>query len=297
MCRPTYYTIAYEINPWMSLKRQANHRRACEQWQRLYQILTKTLRARVSLVPPQPRVPDLVFTANAGLVARPPTNLPVDPASAGPMNSKIPGRFAASAASGQVGGGARPLFIRSNFRHSQRQREEPILERYFRQAGYRIIRLPKRFNFEGEGDALWLGETLLLGFRFRSDAPAHVQLSRVLRARVLPVELADRRFYHLDTCLCPLDDRTVMWFPRAFDRYGRKVIEGLSADSLAVSERDAVRFACNAIVIGRDIVMPSGLSSNLRRALARRGFTIHTVDLSEFLKAGGSAKCLVLRRN
>ena len=28
MCRPTYYTIAYEINPWMSLKRQANHPRA-----------------------------------------------------------------------------------------------------------------------------------------------------------------------------------------------------------------------------------------------------------------------------
>jgi len=260
MCRPTFYTIAYEINPWMHLARQANHPRALQQWNQLYQTLTKTLRVRVSLLPPQPRVPDLVFTANAGLVV---------------------GR----------------TLIRSNFRHPQRRREEPIVEQQFRRMGYRVVRLPRRFNFEGEGDALWVGDTLVFGFRFRSDAQAHVQLSRLLKARVLPVELTDRRFYHLDTCFCPLDGQAVLWFPKAFDRYGRKVIEGLATDCVAVSERDAVRFACNAIVIGRAIVMQTGVSSALRRALARRGFTIHQVDLSEFLKAGGSAKCLALRLN
>ena len=260
MCRPTFYTIAYEINPWMHLARQVNHQQAVAQWDQLYHTLTNTLRARVSLVPPRPRVPDLVFTANAGLVV---------------------GR----------------TLIRSNFRHPQRQREEPIVERQFRRMGYRVVRLPTRFNFEGEGDALWVGQTLVFGFRFRSDAQAHVQLSRLLKARVLPVELTDRRFYHLDTCFCPLDDQTVLWFPKAFDRYGRKVIEGLATDCVAVSERDAVRFACNAIVIGRAIVMQTGMSSVLRRALMSRGFTIYPVDLGEFLKAGGSAKCLVLRLN
>ncbi len=258
MCRPAFYTIAYEINPWMHLARQANHPRALQQWNQLYQTLTKTLRVRVSLMPPQPRVPDLVFTANAGLVV---------------------GR----------------AFICSNFRHPQRRREEPILERQFRGMGYRVVRLPRRFNFEGEGDALWVGQTLVFGFRFRSDAQAHVQLSRLLKARVLPVELTDRRFYHLDTCFCPLDGQTVLWFPKAFDRYGRKVIEGLAINCVAVSERDAVRFACNAIVIGRAIVLQAGVSSALRRALARRGFRVYPVDLGEFLKAGGSAKCLVLR--
>lgn len=258
MCRPTFYTIAYEINPWMHLARQADHRQAVAQWEQLYRTLTKTLRVRVSLMPPQPRVPDLVFTANAGLVV---------------------GR----------------TLIRSNFRHPQRQREEPTIERYFRRTGYRIIRLPRRFAFEGEGDALWLGQTLVLGFRFRSDAQVHAQLSRLLKARVLPVELTDRRFYHLDTCFCPLDDQTVLWFPKAFDRYGRKVIEGLATNCVAVSERDAVRFACNAIVIGRAIVMQAGVSSALRRTLTKRGLTVYLVDLAEFLKAGGSAKCLVLR--
>ena len=258
MCQPTYYAIAYEINPWMSLKRPANHARALAQWRQLYLMLTQHLGVRVRLLPPRPGVPDLVFTANAGLVC---------------------GR----------------ILIRSNFRHPERQREEPIIERYFRRANFRLVTLPARYDFEGEGDALWMGRTLVFGFRFRSDAPVHEALSRRLRAEVLPVELADRRFYHLDTCFCPISETAALWFPKAFDRYGRRVIERLVPDLIGVSEADAVRFVCNAIPVGRTLVMQSGGSPALRRQLARRGVAVAGVDLSEFLKAGGSAKCLVLR--
>ena len=140
-----------------------------------------------------------------------------------------------------------------------------------------------------------MGRTLIFGFRFRSDAPAHELLSRLLNARVLPVELADRRFYHLDTCFAPLNERTALWFPKAFDRYGRKVLESVAEELIDVSEADARRFVCNAIPVGRRLVMQAGVSAALRRRLSRRGFEIRPVDLSEFLKAGGSAKCLVLR--
>lgn len=257
MCRPTHYAIAYEINPWMSLKRPAVRARALAQWTRLHTVLTRQLGAAVALLRPRPGVPDLVFTANAGLVA---------------------GR----------------LFIRSNFRYPQRRKEEPFVAAHFRSRGFRVATLPARYGFEGEGDALWLGRTLLLGFRFRSDASAHEELSRLLRAEVLPVELADRRFYHLDTCCSPLTASSALWFPKAFDRYGRAVIERLVEDPIAVSEADARRFACNAIVVGRAIVMQAGVSAALRQQLERRGFRVIPVDLSEFLKAGGSAKCLVL---
>ena len=258
MCRPVHYTIAYEINPWMHVRRQVARRRAAAQWRRLHAVLTKELKLPVRLVRPVPGLPDLVFTANAGLVA---------------------GR----------------TFIRSNFRHPERQGEEAVFEAYFAARGFRVVTLPRAFNFEGEGDALWLGRTLVLGFRFRSEAPSHDTLSRLVRAEVLPVELIDRRFYHLDTCFCPLDAKTVLWYPKAFDRYARRVIERLAAETIAVSEADAKRFVCNAVVVGRSIVLQAGASSRVTRALARRGFRLHPVDLSEFLKAGGSAKCLVLR--
>ncbi len=258
MCRPTHYTIAYEINPWMSLKRQANAARACAQWNRLYHLLTQTLGLRVRLLPPRPGMPDLVFTANAGLVQG-------------------------------------KLVIRSRFRYPQRQREEPIVERYFRRAGFRVVRLSRSCRFEGEGDALWMGRTLVFGFQFRSDAPAHEELARVLNAEVLPVELVDRRFYHLDTCFCPLDAATALWFPQAFDRYGRQVLERLVPHLIDAGEADATQFVCNAVVVGRDVVLHDGISPSLQRRLGRRGFRLHPLDLSEFLKAGGSAKCLVLR--
>ena len=259
MCRPTYYTIAYEINPWMSLKRQAHHTRALSQWAALYRTLRR-LGAHVELLPARHGVPDLVFTANAG---------------------QLHGR----------------TLIRSNFRFPQRRKEEPLIAAYFRTHGYRVVTLDRRYGFEGEGDALRFGRALLFGFRFRSDAPAHERLAALTGAEVLPVELADPRFYHLDTCFCPLDDRTALWVPGAFDRYGRRVVERLVPDLMAVTERDAVRFACNAIAIGRHLIMQSGISASLKRGLARRRFALCPVDLSEFLKAGGSAKCLVLHLN
>ncbi|MBI4191688.1 MAG: amidinotransferase [Betaproteobacteria bacterium] len=290
MCRPTHYRIAYEINPWMSLKRQSNHARAVAQWNRLYQLLTRELGVRVRLFPPRPGVPDLVFTANAGLVE------PHRHARGTSTTTFHVGRHPAHVKDSPAPGGMTGrTIIRSNFRHPERQLEELIIERYFKRAGFRIVRLSSRYDFEGEGDALWMRDTLLFGFRFRSDEPAHEELARILQARVLPVELADRRFYHLDTCFCPLDARTALWFPGAFDRYGRKVIESLVADPISVSEADATRFVCNAITIGGAVVMQTGGSARLQRQLARRGFRLHPVDLSEFLKAGGSAKCLVLR--
>lgn len=285
MCRPTYYTVAYEINPWMSLKRRPLPARARAQWVQLYQLLTRTLGARVRLLPPRRGLPDLVFTANAGLVVPRLASLARDDPEQG--------------LAGQRGGSHRGIvgrtFIRSAFRHPERQGEEPVIEAYVRRLGYRVIPVPDRYRFEGEGDALWMGDTLLYGFRFRSDAPAHAWLARVLGARVLPVELIDRRFYHLDTCFAPLDGRTALWFPRAFDRYGRQVIEGLVRHPISVSEADARRLACNAIVVGRTVVVQAGCSATLRRQLARRGFRVKEVELSEFLKAGGAAKCLVLQ--
>ena len=257
MCRPTHYRIAYEINPWMRLERPAAHRQAVAQWRQLYDTLTRRLGARVQLLRPAAALPDLVFTANAGLVV---------------------GR----------------TFIRSHFRHPERQGEEPVVERWFRAHGWRIATVPRTLHFEGEGDALFVGETLFFGYRFRSDLPAHARIGEIARCRVLSLELADQRFYHLDTCFCPLGRQTAMYYPRAFDAYGRKVIRHHVADAIPVSEEDALRFVCNAVVVGRWIIVQQGVSRGLARALTSRGLTLLEIDLREFHKSGGSAKCLVL---
>jgi N-dimethylarginine dimethylaminohydrolase len=256
MCPPDYYGIEYEINPWMSRSRGSVPERARAQWQALYDTL-RGLGVTVELLAPQPGLPDLVFTANAGLVF-----------------------------------GER--FYSSRFRHEVRARETPYYERWFAEHGYAVERLPEGCFFEGAGDALFCGPTLFAGYRIRSDVRGHQWLGQALGRQVLPLELVNPRFYHLDTCFCPLAPGEALWFPAAFDAYGRKVLEAHVPRLLAVQEAEAHRFGCNAVVVGKTVITNTGCD-RLAADLRGRGYEPVAVELDEFLKAGGSAKCLTLR--
>ncbi|MCH8963378.1 MAG: amidinotransferase, partial [Planctomycetes bacterium] len=56
----------------------------------------------------------------------------------------------------------------------------------------------------------------------------------------------------------------------------------------------ARHFACNAVVVGRDVVTNTGCIA-MHDALRQAGYQPHETPLGEFVKAGGSAKCLTLR--
>ena len=67
LCPPDHYGIEYEINPWMDRTKGAEPALARAQWQGLHDKLV-SLGCPLELLPPQPKLPDMVFTANAGLV-------------------------------------------------------------------------------------------------------------------------------------------------------------------------------------------------------------------------------------
>ena len=179
MCPPDYYGIEYEINPWMSRARGAVVERAHRQWRALYDTLIG-LGVEIELMTPQPGLPDLVFTANAGLVFR-------------------------------------QRFFSSRFRHEVRARETPHFDAWFAAARLHGRDLPEGVFFEGAGDALFCGAALFAGYRIRSDARGHQWIGQQLGRLVLPLELVDPRFYHLDTCFCPLAPGEAIYFPDAFD--------------------------------------------------------------------------------
>ena len=122
----------------------------------------------------------------------------------------------------------------------------------------------------------------------------HIWLGEQIGRRVLPLELVNPYFYHLDTCFCPLAAGEAIWFPDAFDAYGRKVIESHIPTLIPVIETEAQRFGCNAVVVGKKVVTNTGCEK-LAADLRSHGFEPIAVELDEFLKAGGSAKCLTLR--
>lgn len=256
MCPPEFYGIEYEINPWMSTERQAVHALAVRQWQNLRRLLEET-GAKISEVPPVAGLPDLVFTANAALVYR-------------------------------------NQAVLSRFKHAQRQGEEAHFRAWLTAGGWHVLETPGDFSFEGAGDALFCGETLLAGYRMRSDAAGHQKIGELLDIHVLPLELVNPYYYHLDTCFCPLAPGEAIYYPGAFDEYGRQVLQEQIAELIPVDQREARRFACNAVVVGRTVVTNTGCPW-LHDSLRDRGYDPVETLLDEFVKAGGSAKCLTLR--
>ncbi len=255
MCPPEHFGVLYEINPWMNREVPVDLDLARDQWGDLVATLTEA-GAGVELLEPQPDLPDLVFTANAGTINN--------------------GRY-----------------VPSRFRHPQRQPEVDHDVAWFEAHGYEVLRLPDGIGHEGAGDALPFRGVFLSGYRSRSDAGAHGPLSTLLGAPVRPIELVDPRLYHLDLTFCPLDERRAMVAPHAWDSYGRKVVEALVPEPLVLEDDEMLAFCANSVVVDRTVVM-ARCPPRLGRLLKDWDFDVVEVDVGEFLKAGGSCRCLTL---
>ena len=258
VCPPDYFGIEYEINPWMRRSNAVNSDQAVRQWHHLMRVLEQNVGVVLERMQPIPGLPDLVFTANAGVV----------------MGHKA---------------------VPSRFRYAERQREEAYFEDWFRMHGYDVFTLEEGLFFEGAGDLLGFPDGWFGGYRQRSDIRAFPILSEWFTREILPLELVDSRFYHLDTCFCPLSNGELLYYPTAFDRYGQAAIAERIAPErrLAVPEDEAMKFACNAVCVGKHVVLPAGCP-HTEQLLEARGYHLHPVPLDEFMKSGGSAKCLTL---
>ncbi|HUR84028.1 MAG TPA: ornithine--oxo-acid transaminase [Solirubrobacteraceae bacterium] len=255
MCPPTFFDVTYAINPWMDLAVVVDRERAQRQWDALVQTLREA-GATLDMLDPQPALPDLVFTANLGLV------------------------------DGET-------FVPARMRHPERRPEAAHAEAWFRARGHDIRRLGDDVVQEGAGDALPFRGTLLAGHRTRSSASAYVELARLVDGAILPLELADERFYHVDIAFCPLDSESALVAPAALDAGGLRAIEKLVPDPILLTEDEARAFCANAVVVGRTVVMPA-CTPRLELELRERDLQPVVVDVSEFLKAGGGPRCLTL---
>ncbi|MEB3206578.1 MAG: arginine deiminase-related protein [Vampirovibrionales bacterium] len=271
MCPPDYFEVAYAINPWMNTHSPAGRcdiNKAKLQWQALRRSIEAT-GTTVLTMPAVEGLPDLVFTANAAFVY-----------------------------------GNKALI--ASYKHPERQPEEEHDARWFESHQFEVHRMEPGTFFEGAGDALiWQSTSgdqnaasalVLAGYRTRTDIAAHNRITQLTGLPVLSLELSNPSFYHIDVCLCPTETGHLIYWPGAFDDYGRSVIESHVPEDkrIIVEDDEAHRFACNAVSIGSTVIFNAG-SPKLAAALESKGLAPVMVDLSEFLKAGGSSKCLTLR--
>jgi N-dimethylarginine dimethylaminohydrolase len=263
MCPPTHFEVLYEINPWMHREVTVDPERARSQWEALVAVLEEA-GARIEQMAPASHLPDLVFTANAGVVDI-----------------------------GGIAGDGRRRFVPARFRNPERQGEAPLYRKWFAERGWRIDELPPDVVHEGAGDALAFGGELIVGHHQRSDARSPAALAALTGAPVQAVKLTDPRFYHLDLTFCPLDARHALVTPEVWDAKGADAVLALVPEPLVLDVDEAARFSANSVVVGRRVVM-AACPPRVGRQLEAWGFDVAVVDVGEFLKAGGGCRCLTL---
>lgn len=254
MCPPTFFTVAYEINPWMHKDQPTDTALAVRQWEALRETYEE-LGHTVELVEPLHDSPDMVYTANGATV---------------------------------VDG----IAYTARFRYPERAAESPAIEAWLTAAGFAIAHATQ-IN-EGEGDILFTERALLAGTGFRSDHAAHLEIQETFGRPVVSLQLVDPRFYHLDTCLAVLtDDHLITYYPGAFSPGSQKILARLFPDAVIADEADAMPLGINCVSDGRHVIH-SPAATGLAAQLRERGFEPIAVDTSELLKGGGGAKCCTL---
>jgi N-dimethylarginine dimethylaminohydrolase len=254
MCRPTYFTVDYAINPWMDPTVPVDRDLAVAQWERL-RACYLDLGHVVETIEPLPELPDMVYAANGATVI-----------------------------------GDRVLTAR--FRHPQRAAEGPAYAQWFRDHGFTSVQEAEAVN-EGEGDYLVTGRWVLAGNGFRTDPGSHAEAARLFDRPVVGLDLVDPRFYHLDTALTVLGGEEIAYYPAAFAPASRALLHDLFPDALLATAADADVLGLNATSDGRHVVLPAA-ATRLAARIRERGYETIGIDLSELLKGGGSVKCCTL---
>jgi len=214
MCRPDYFDIEYEINPWMNVSNKVDHDKALAQWESLYKIY-QDLGVSIELIQQVKGLPDMVFTANAGIVKG-------------------------------------NTFVSGNFRFKERKGEEAYFQRWFKDHGYDVKTLQ---HFQGgEGDALFYKDILYMGYGFRSNPEAHTQIRDILKVKTVSLHLVDPYFYDFDTAFCPVGDKAVLYYPVAFDKKSQEMIAAID-NAIPMTKTQAENFIGNSVYVAGELLV------------------------------------------
>jgi N-dimethylarginine dimethylaminohydrolase len=255
MIPPTYFSIEYSINHWMDEKTIIDRELAQRQWDALLQAYEK-LGAQVDVFDAVEGLPDQIFPGDSIFV---------------------------------YGDQA----VASRFRVVQRAAEVAPMESRFKEKDFTVHQLPKGLYFEGNAEAIKWNNLILAGYGIRSDKASHAFLQETLDVEIVSLEIK-KPYFHLDMCVCPLNEKSLAYVPDAFTDESRKVLEGLGANMITISQDEGMQLACNSMSVNNTVILSTKSVLEFPKNLKAAAFDVIELDLSEFAKSGGGAKCLTL---
>jgi N-dimethylarginine dimethylaminohydrolase len=264
LAAPDDFDVRYAINPLTELTVAVDQGKARTQWQHLYDVLVGAGATLTVLPSAGPRFPDYVFAANHAVV---------------------------------IGSTA----ILSRFRSIERRGEEEVTANWLLAHGYTIHRLPDGMYFEGEGDCVWSHDhtRLWIGYGAGRTTRAGAEAVRAILRKSLNeaidiqlLHLQDTRFYHLDLCLRPLPTGQCLWRAGAFSPAARETLRRAFGSLIDVPDRWP--YLCNSSIVGRTLLVPRSGAEARAWLRSRVRMPIREINVSEFQKAGGALRCMIL---
>ncbi len=254
MCPPESFAIEYEINPWMKIGNMVDKEKAFKSYNEL-KAAYQNLGVEVFELKPQKGFPDMIYTANIGYAEK-------------------------------------NVFIKANFKFEQRRPESDFAKDFFEEKDFRIFTLPEDIYFEGEGDLIRSSHKYFLGWGKRTDLKAKNFIEDILQKEIIDLELIDPFYYHLDTCFAPLNDNAALINRNSFTENGMQKIYDNFETVIEVDANDNSQLACNLVVVDSTVILGKRISAKLEEQLNKLNFRVTQIDMCEFLKGGGSVKCL-----
>ena len=252
LCKPTHYSVEYIINPWME-PGSVDTSKAMDQWRSLVQVY-KSLGIQVDVIDQVEGQPDMVFAADQGIVQ-----------------------------GNQV--------LLSNFRCKERQGESRHYAQWFKENKFELLEIKRNEYFEGGGECLPWKDIYFIGTGFRSIHSSIHYMEKKLKKKIVELELINERFYHLDTCLFPINNEIVFYYEKGFSKKSLIVLKKMIPHFVAMTDEEATAFCSNSIVTGNKVVCHKS-PSTFKEKLKVYGYETIELDVSEFLKAGGGVHCL-----
>jgi N-dimethylarginine dimethylaminohydrolase len=253
MCKPLYFdSLDYIINPWMT-PGKINKKKAMKEWRELVSLY-KSQNIEVEIIDQQKGNPDMVFATDQGIVQ---------------------GR----------------TVLLSRFWYDARKGETKHYEKWFRDHDYIIKDLPSDVYFEGNGDSYLWNNKFFIGVGYRADEKTCKAVSKLLDIEVVPLEIVDPAFYHLDVGFFPLNNETAFYYPPAFSQKSRGVLKKLAPHLIELSKDEAYGFCANSVVTDHHVIHQKG-NPTFQKKLNQLGYKSIEVDSGEFMKSGGGIHCL-----
>ena len=264
LCPPNYFDVVDQKNPYMSRESAVDRVKARSQWENLRSVLQQS-GCEVATIQPVEDLEDMVFAANQIF--------------AGEKSGY--GKF----------------IVPSRMVYPSRQREVLYYANWFRERDFRVIDLDFGEDYlEGHGDLLWHPDRcrIYAGYGFRSTLGGVEKFSAAMFEMgipVVPLQLVDPYCYHLDTCLCPLNNEAALIFPGAYSAEALASVHKFWKRVHLLTAEEAHRFMGNGIVVNGSYITPS-VTPQLEAILRQEGLSPVIVETTEFEKAGGSCSCM-----